>query len=161
MERSLTGTVSAALAPTARVELTMTEGADTPHAGPASRDAASLDRIGATLGFLCALHCLAVPLLLGVLPAMGLGFIADHTFDLALLAVASVVALFAARSGLRTHGDRRVVIGLVVAVLLLATGHIIGEEGLVGRLPSITGGFMLFGLHIANLRLSRQAACCR
>jgi len=98
-----------------------------------------LDRIGAVLGFLCAIHCLAVPLLLGALPA--LGFLADHTFDLALIGVAAVVALFSARSGLKAHGDRRVAVGLVLAVGLLALGHLLGEDGLVGRIPSIIGGF--------------------
>lgn len=119
-----------------------------------------LDRLGAVLGFLCAVHCLAVPLLLGALPALGLGFLADHSFDMAIIGLASVVAFFAARSGLRAHGDARIVVGFVAAVTLLVVGHILGEDGLVGRIPSIVGGFSLFALHLYNLRLSRRA-CCR
>lgn len=116
-----------------------------------------LDRLGAVLGFLCAIHCLAVPLFLGALPA--LGFLADHAFDLTLIGVAAVVAFFSARSGLKSHGDRRVAFGFLGAVVLLALGHLLGEESLVGRIPSIIGGFALFALHLTNLRLSRRACC--
>lgn len=125
--------------------------------GDADGQRTLLDRLGAVLGFLCAIHCLAVPLFLGALPA--LGFLADHAFDLTLIGVAAIVALFSARSGLKTHGDRRVAFGFLGAVVLLALGHLLGEESLVGRIPSIIGGFCLFGLHLLNLRLSRRACC--
>jgi hypothetical protein len=118
-----------------------------------------LDRLGAVLGFLCAVHCLAVPLLLGAMPAIGLGFLADHAFDLTIIGLASVVAFFAARSGLRAHGDKRVALGFLAAVSLLIAGHLLGEDGLAGRAPSVVGGFALFGLHLVNLRLSKRACC--
>lgn len=125
--------------------------------GDAAHNRTLLDRLGAVLGFLCAIHCLAVPLFLGALPA--LGFLADHAFDLTLIGVAAVVAFFSARSGLKSHGDKRVALGFLGAVVLLALGHLLGEESLLGRIPSIIGGFALFALHLANLRLSRRACC--
>jgi len=118
------------------------------------------DRFGAFLGLLCAIHCLVVPLLLGVLPAVGLGFIAEHEFDLTIIGIAFVFAGLAARSGYRAHGDRRVVIGFVAAVSLLAFGHLLGEDGLAGRIPSIIGGFSLAALHIVNLRKTRASCAC-
>ncbi len=116
-----------------------------------------LDRFGAFLGFACAIHCIAVPLLFGVLPAIGLGFLADHHFDLTIVAIASVCAVFAARSGYREHRDARVVAGFVGAIALLGLGHLIGEEGLAGRIPSVLGGISLAVTHLVNLRLSRKA----
>lgn len=118
------------------------------------------DRLGAFLGLACAIHCIAMPLLLGVLPALGLGFLADHTFDLVIVVLASIFAFFAARSGLRSHGDRRIVKGFVAAVLLLALGHLVGEDTLVGRIPSVLGGLTLAVVHFLNLRASRRA-CAR
>lgn len=115
-----------------------------------------LDRFGAFLGFACAIHCIAVPLLLGVLPALGLGFLADHEFDLTIVAIASVCALFAARSGWKVHGDRRIVAGFFAAILLLVLGHALGEESLAGRVPSILGGVALAVTHLFNLRASRK-----
>jgi len=98
-----------------------------------------------------------VPLLFGVLPAFGLGFLADHHFDLTIVTIAAVCAVFAARSGWREHHDKRVVAGFVGAIALLGLGHLIGEEGLAGRIPSILGGLTLAVTHLANLRLSRKA----
>ena len=115
-----------------------------------------LDRFGAFLGFACAIHCIAVPLFLGVLPALGLGFLADHEFDLTIVAIASVCALFAARSGWRAHGDRRIVAGFFGAILLLVMGHALGEESLAGRIPSVLGGLTLAVTHLINLRASRK-----
>jgi len=115
------------------------------------------DRLGAFLGLACAIHCVAMPLLLGVLPALGLGFLADHVFDLVIVVLASIFAFFAARSGLRSHGDRRIAKGFVAAVLLLALGHLVGEDTLVGRIPSVLGGLTLAVVHFLNLRASRRS----
>lgn len=119
--------------------------------------AAFTDRVGAVLGFACAVHCVAVPIWIGVLPAVGLGFLADHAFDLTIVGIAAVFALFASRSGWRTHRDGRVVAGFVGAVALLVLGHVLGEESLLGRVPSILGGLALAVSHLANLRLSKRA----
>jgi hypothetical protein len=118
------------------------------------------DRFGAFLGFLCAIHCLAVPLLLGVLPAVGLGFLAAHEFDLAIIGFAIVFAGLAARSGYRAHGDKRLVYGFGAAVALLIAGHLLGEGGIAGRIPSIIGGFSLAALHFVNLRKTRRSCAC-
>lgn len=132
---------------------------EVPHEPAAVTHRGLVDRLGAFLGFACALHCIAMPLLVGVLPAMGLGFLTDHAFDLAIVALASGFAFFAARSGWRAHRDLRVVAAFVGAVALLTLGHAIGEDGPAGRVPSIVGGLVLAVAHIANLRLSKQA--CR
>lgn len=115
-----------------------------------------LDRFGAFLGFACAVHCIAVPVLLGVLPAFGLSFLADHAFDLTIVVIAGACALWAARTGWRTHGDRRIIAGFGAAVLLLTLGLVLGEDDLAGRIPSILGGIVLAVTHIFNLRASRK-----
>jgi hypothetical protein len=122
------------------------------HEHDHTRDRRWLDRIGAALGFACAVHCMVVPLLVGVLPALGLGFIADHTFDLTIVVIASVFAVFAARSGWRANGDRRVLGAFAAAVAMLFLGLALGEESLAGRIPSIAGGVLLALAHLANLR---------
>ena len=115
------------------------------------------DRLGAILGVACALHCIAMPLVFGILPALGLQFLADHTFDLVIVVFAAIFAFFAARSGLRSHGDRRFAFGFGAAVALLALGHALGDETLAGRIPSILGGLTLALVHFLNLRASGRA----
>ncbi len=166
MNRSLPQTIPQVLNPAIAVRATATE-ADAAHADghahPHDHEHAPrtfYDRFGAFLGLLCAIHCLAVPLLLGVLPAVGLGFIVAHEFDLTIIGIALVFAGLAARSGYRAHGDKRIVMGFVAAVSLLAFGHLLGEDGLAGRIPSIIGGFSLAALHIINLRKTRASCAC-
>lgn len=133
------------------------EAAPLPEAHTHAHSGSLVDRFGAFLGFACAIHCIAVPLLFGVLPAFGLGFLADHHFDLAIVGIASVCAVFAARSGWRAHRDARVVVGFAAAILLLGLGHLLDEETLAGRVPSILGGISLAVTHLVNLRMSRKA----
>jgi len=162
MNRSLPQPIPQVLDPAVAVRETSSEAAVDhahPH-GPVHAPKTFYDRFGAFLGFLCAIHCLAVPLLLGVLPAVGLGFMAAHEFDLSIIGIACVFAALAARSGYRAHGDKRIVYGFVAAVSLLALGHLLGEDGLVGRIPSIIGGFSLAALHIINLRKTRASCAC-
>lgn len=42
----------------------------------------TLDRIGIIVSCACAVHCAAVPLLIGVLPLLGSSFIADERAEL-------------------------------------------------------------------------------
>lgn len=144
-------------APAAPAPATASHEAHAHDAHEHSHPERALDRFGAFLGFACAVHCISVPLLIGVLPAMGLGFLADHAFDLAIVVIATIAAFFAARSGWRAHHDRRVMAGFGVAVALLFLGLAVGEESMAGRVPSILGGFTLAVTHIANLRLSKHA----
>ena len=123
------------------------------HAHGAS---ARFDRLGAALGFLCALHCVAVPLLMGVLPSLGLEFLADGAVDLAIVALATVFAGVAAVLGYRQHGERRVVAGFAGAVALLVAAQFFGEENIAGRVVSIAGGLTLAVTHLINMRLGRR-----
>lgn len=125
------------------------------HTGHSHRER-TIDRFGAFLGFACAVHCVSMPLVISVLPTLGLGFLADHAFDLTIVIIATIFATFAARSGWRTHRDRRVVAGFVGAIALLFLGIALGEESMAGRVPSILGGVALAVTHLANLRLSKR-----
>ena len=117
---------------------------------------ARFDRFGAALGFLCAIHCVTVPLLMGVLPSLGLEFLADGAVDLVIVAIATVFAATAAVLGYRQHGERRVVAGFAGAVALLIAAQFFGEENIAGRVVSIAGGLTLAVTHLVNMRLGRR-----
>ena len=50
-----------------------------------------LGTMAALVSSICAVHCLATPFLVGVLPLLGLGFVAEAWFEWAMLAVAAVI----------------------------------------------------------------------
>ncbi len=149
------------------------------------RVAVAADRVGAIVGFLCAIHCALVPLLLGVLPALGLGFLAGVELELTLLAVAGVVAAVAVVHALRRGHARGIVAGLVTGFALLVGGvlvedqhrahmvphtheavlsaddghgHAPGEHSLLSTLLSVAGGVLLGVSHVRNSR-GHRAAC--
>ncbi|MFO0744354.1 MAG: MerC domain-containing protein [Myxococcota bacterium] len=119
-------------------------------------ESALLDRFGAFLGIACAIHCIVVPLALGVLPTLGLGFLAHEGVDLAIVATASLAAVVAAWLGWRTHRDARIVLGFVASIGLLVLAHAIGESHVGARALSVCGGIGLAATHFWNTRRSRS-----
>ena len=124
------------------------------------------DRVGATASFLCALHCAALPFVLAVLPALGLGFLADHAFERIFIACASTLALGVLIRGWRQHHSTRALRLLAPGLVLLWTGGFLidGHDtiGLHALLVTI-GGSCVALAHLANLRLTQgheQDACC-
>lgn len=122
----------------------------------ATRFARYADRFGATASFVCALHCAALPLLLAVLPALGLGFLADHSFERGFIAFASALALVSLAFGFRRHRRLRAFGFLVPGVVLLVAGIVIDIDGapLVHALFVSLGGMLVALSHLTNLRLA-------
>lgn len=122
---------------------------------PPSRIACYTDRVGATASFLCALHCAALPLLLGVLPAPGLGFLADHAFERGFAAFASVFAATSLVFGFRRHQDFRAFALLIPGVALLVAGVACDPGRFALHAALVTSGGLLLALaHLANQRFA-------
>lgn len=123
------------------------------------------DRFGATASFLCAVHCAALPLVIAALPALGLGFLANHAFERAFIACASLLALASLAIGFRRHRRYRAFWFLVPGVVLLIAGIVIDIDGLpiMHALLVSLGGTLVAVSHLTNLRLAHRhvhdAAC--
>ncbi len=123
-----------------------------------------VDRFGALASFLCAVHCALLPLLIAALPAIGLGFLAEHGWERGFIAFACLLATTTLGFGFRHH-QRRLAFGFLVPgiALLLAgvTVDVAVHEGLHATLVSL-GGTLVALAHVANLRLSHvHTAQCR
>lgn len=124
------------------------------------------DRVGATASFLCALHCVALPFVLAVLPALGLGFLADHGFERGFIICASLLAVATLLYGYHRHRTRHALLLLVPGLSLLWIGGFIFDAhagiGWHAMLVAL-GGSCVALAHLTNLRLVHghvQAACC-
>jgi hypothetical protein len=62
-----------------------------------------LDTAGGVLSSLCAVHCLCMPLVLGLLPALGLGFLASQRLELVVALVMLLLAAACLWLGCRMH----------------------------------------------------------
>ena len=122
------------------------------------------DRVGATASFLCALHCAALPFVFALLPALGLGFLANHSFERWFIAFATLLALTMLIRGYRRHRAPNA-LGLLLPslVLLWLGGYVFDFEDFGGwhALLVALGGSGVALAHIVNLRLAHaHDACC-
>jgi len=129
-----------------------------PRPVPELRVARTADRVGAVVGFLCAIHCALVPILLGLVPAIGLGFLVDETFERVLLIVAAFVAGVAFLHAWRRRHPLSIILGFAGGLALLVLGHGFEEYTVPSAFLSVSGGVLLGVSHIRNSRCHR-AAC--
>ena len=115
---------------------------------------ARMDFIGIGLSITCAIHCLAAPLLMGVLPLIGLEFLAREGFESAMIAAIAVVAGFAFLNGYRIHGRTSpFVLGFAGLAVFMLIRPAVGEN--LEPLATVVGGSAFVTGHIMNWRFAR------
>jgi hypothetical protein len=130
-----------------------------------------LDTVGGTLSFACAAHCLLLPLFLTALPLLGLGFLAETRFELAMVVVALTLATGSLCWGIKVHGQWKMVSFLLAAGLFFYLGHDLGSHSPHGdhsHAADATTHWILMGIgglslavgHFVNLRLCRSCHTC-
>lgn len=109
----------------------------------------------AAVPLLCAVHCLAAPMLAVVAPALALPRSADHAVQVVSALVAAVIAW----SGLRVHGRRAVLAPMAAGVALWIGGEAMGVEGTAEIAAHVAGGLLLAAGMAWNGHLRHQASC--
>jgi hypothetical protein len=121
-----------------------------------------LDRVGMTASFLCAVHCAIMPLVVTLLPLLGLTFLASEPIEWALLASSATLGTLSLCMGFKEHRSRRVFAVLGVALALLVLGRIAhSHDGSSWSLVfMVAGGLTMMGAHIFNHYLCRSCRRC-
>ncbi len=118
-----------------------------------------VDKTGACISFACAIHCMAMPLLITLLPLVGLGFLVSEPSELVIIGVAVVLAVGSIVWGVRHHRSWRAFLVLVVALAFIATAHITAE-GTFEVILHGTGGILLATAHLLNRHLCKTCPAC-
>ncbi|WP_147652137.1 MerC domain-containing protein [Vulcaniibacterium gelatinicum] len=124
------------------------------------------DRLGALGSLLCAAHCALLPLLVAVLPPLGVAVWLGDGFERGFVIFATLLGLFSLLWGYRRHRAVRALGLLVLGLAALWAGLLYAplHQSLLPHAVVMTLGGTLVGLaHLANLRLSdgcAQDACC-
>lgn len=116
-----------------------------------------LDRVGAFGSLLCALHCALLPLVIAVLPSLGVAAWLGTGFEEAFVLFATALGLFSMVWGYRRHRAVRALSLLAPGLLVLWVGVLYTplHESLIPHAIAMTFGGTLVGLaHLANLRLN-------
>lgn len=118
-----------------------------------------LDRLGASGSLVCAVHCALLPVVIALLPSLGLAGLASDTFERGFVVFATLLGLFSVAWGYRRHRAVRALGLLVPGLALLWTGVLYPplHESLLSHAVAMTAGGTLVALaHLANLRLNHR-----
>jgi hypothetical protein len=121
-----------------------------------------LDWLGAAASLACAVHCAAMPLLIGLLPLVGLGFLAEEPAELALVGLSiGVGSLSLIPSYARKHRHWRPLLLFAFGASLIIIVRLFAEEGSRLEAPVMALGALLIACaHMINRRLCRKCADC-
>jgi hypothetical protein len=116
---------------------------------------ARTDSIGMYAAGACAVHCIATPLIVGILPVIGLPLLDPRT-EWIFLSLSLTLSSFAVFSGCRRHRQwMPVAMFAVGAALLLASRLDLDDEGMAARGVIVAGAALVIGAHLLNIRLCR------
>ena len=85
------------------------------------------DMTGLIASIGCAIHCAAMPIVIGYLPALGLGWVATQGFHQAMALICSLIAIAAFVPGWRKH-KRLLPTALGLIGITLLTSHAFGSN---------------------------------
>ena len=121
------------------------------------------DKLAISLSFLCTLHCLLLPLLVALLPAVSTLAMDSEWFHYAMVLMVIPLSFFALTLGCKQHQQYRILFlgGLGVCLLITAVlfGHDLGGELAEKVLTVIGASFVALG-HVLNFRLCQDAKSC-
>lgn len=124
-----------------------------------------IDRLGLSASAACAVHCALLPMLVGALPALGLGFLSHGPFEVFMVSLSCVLGLASVIRSWRLHRRLQpiMMMTLGVAVLLFATvgthlEGVISEE--LHPWLAATAGLIIAGAHLVTIRLCRHCEMC-
>ena len=123
---------------------------------------AVLDRFSIGFSTLCLLHCLAVPVLVSVVPVFATFALADERFHLALVAIVVPTSVIALCLGCRLHKSRRILICVFAGVFVLVVAAILGGQylGEIGEtVLTVLGASVVALAHWFNFRACRARDC--
>lgn len=120
------------------------------------------DTAGAAASFACAVHCALLPIVVTLLPLVGLGFLANAATEWVLVALSAALGIGSLCLGFREHRSRRAfaVLATGLALLILGRWAEANATGWIGVAVVVVGGCTVAASHIVNRRLCRACLCC-
>jgi hypothetical protein len=111
-----------------------------------------VDSLGASVSIACAIQCTLFPLLISVLPLVGLGFLAGDGVEKVFLATSIILAVGSFSWGFRHHKNLYIFLFLIGGLLLIFTGRAwVDENSEISFV--VSGALVLAAGHFLNRRL--------
>ncbi|WP_026376932.1 MerC domain-containing protein [Aestuariibacter salexigens] len=118
-----------------------------------------IDRIGIWTSGLCAVHCLALPVLLPIMPIIGASVFAQDWFERTILSLSMLIGFWALFVGFfKYHRQLYPVYSLALGGLVYWNKDIFGEA--YEPFTIAAGAFLIIAAHVMNIRLCQSCHGC-
>jgi hypothetical protein len=115
------------------------------------------DGLGIATSLACAIHCLALPLVLTSLPLFGINIIHNGFFEWGMILLAFGVGVYALVHGYKTHHKNLLpVILFCIGFLLLVTKQFFLSVEMYFLIPAVA---FIISAHVTNYRLCKKSKC--
>jgi len=120
------------------------------------------DKTGATVSWVCAVHCLAMPLMISFLPLLGISFLAPEGIEYLIIGISIVIALISLLPAyFKQHRKIRSLLLFVSGICFVIFADILFEESVYGKIVFVLmGASLITAAHFINRRLCRNCQNC-
>lgn len=120
------------------------------------------DYTGATISWVCAIHCLLMPFVIMLLPLVGLSFLADEKTEWIIIGISVIVGLISLLpSYFSLHKQLRVLMIFIAGIGLITFSQLTFEES-IWKYPFVILGAVFITLaHLINRRLCYSCHVCK
>ncbi len=108
------------------------------------------------LSFLCAIHCMAMPILVAGVSLAGLSFFVDPFWEMVIIIASSLLAASALISSYKKHQNIKPLLIFVLGMLIILPGMVSHIHLLIASGSIFSAIALLFNWQIAK----KQARCC-
>ncbi len=121
-----------------------------------------LDKTGAAASWLCAVHCLVMPLIVSFLPLLGTSFLAGEGGEYVFIGFSVVIAALSLLPGyFKQHGKIRILILFASGIGFVIFADVLFEESIIGKTAfSLVGAICISFSHFLNRRLCLDCRKC-
>ncbi|MFT4202903.1 MAG: MerC domain-containing protein [Chitinophagaceae bacterium] len=110
------------------------------------------DKVGMTTSLVCAVHCLALPLLLTSLPILGIDLVHGEAFEIAMIAIAFAVGVVALSKGRKVHRSLLPMVLFVIGIVCLVLKEVFQEWHNTLLIPAV---LFILSAHYVNYRAEK------
>lgn len=115
----------------------------------------NLDSIGFSASFICAIHCATLPMLLTLVSASNLGFLANHSFEIFMIILSVIIGLISLVPSYKNHKKILPIAFLLTGFFMIFSGHFIVSEDFESIVTPI-GAFTVAYSHLLNWKLTEK-----
>jgi hypothetical protein len=121
-----------------------------------------LGTVGIWASYACAIHCMLMPFVGGLLPFIGLGFLTNHWVEIGFIffsiAIGSISLIY---SYFRIHKQTKPLVIFFIGMAVLISAQLIFNHKVVIEVPIVVLGAILIAVaHLINRKLSREFIVC-